>query len=120
MTCDLYQIAENGSQFGSLPKWQYNIYRLYVLALLLKAVGGEDLTDMAALIDQVRAFGKLSQADLQAAYLQVIVESLSGTEIPAPTEAQLNAVLQAGQCTPEDLIRKAEICVLKQLLQQQA
>lgn len=115
MPCDLNQLVSDGAQFQNLPKSKYEIYSLYMWALLLKAIGGDDLTDISALLDDMKQYRGLSQSDMQAAYLQVLYESLAGTDTPAPTQAEVDAVIRMGQCTPPDIVRKAELCVLSQL-----
>lgn len=69
MACDIATLVAENPQLNSLDKVGVQAAKLYILALILKQLGGEDRTDICAFVDSLRGHDGYSGYQTDSAIL---------------------------------------------------
>jgi hypothetical protein len=104
MACDVSALAAQGVAFDALDKVQAQAAKVYLLALIYKAVAGVDLTNIKTLGASQSAVRHLPDYKVRSAYLQTLVNSAAAVGVNAITPANfLAAISDYSNMRPETL-----------------
>jgi hypothetical protein len=72
-TCNIPTLVDEQSQLNVLDQVGVQAAKVYILALILKELGGEDNTDICALADSLRPYDGYSQYQRDSARLAALI-----------------------------------------------
>lgn len=98
VNCDIAVLANETPVIGALDKVDFQALKVWLLAQILLAMGGEDYTDLCALAKDMQQYDSLPDYKRRSIQIQILINSLLDLDVGEITEAQAREAIRCAHC----------------------